>query len=242
VVAKDPTIEIHVVGHSAGSILQAPLIDLLTTVGKIPSGPLAGEVGMGLPLASVTLWAPACTIELFKAHYLRAIETKRIGAFSLFTLTDKAEQDDHCAHVYHKSLLYLVSNAFEEKPRVPWISPDGTPILGMEKFIRSDPKVTGLIDLGSVHWVRSPNDEPIGSVNASRSTAHGAFDDDTATLQSTLALNPREDRSAFGVSVSARGVVASRSADADGVRRAGAHFGPRRRGIRLRSSSWLRGL
>lgn len=31
----------------------------------------------------------------------------------LYTLTDAAEQDDHCAHVYNKSLLYLVSNAFD---------------------------------------------------------------------------------------------------------------------------------
>jgi len=160
---------------------------LLTAVGEIQCGPLAGERGLGMPVATVTLWAPACTVELFKAHYVRPIENDRIGRFSLFTLTDKAEQDDNCAHVYNKSLLYLVSNAFEDKPRVPWIR-DGTPILGMEKFIRADPKVSCLIDNARVQWVRSPNDAPLGSNKASRSTAHGAFDDDPATLQSTLAL------------------------------------------------------
>jgi len=186
--AKDPSIELHVAAHSAGSILCAPLVDLLTSSGQIPSGPLAGQEGLGRRLGTVTLWAPACTVDLFKTHYLRAIEAERVGEFSVFTLTDKAEQDDHCAHVYHKSLLYLVSNAFEEKPRIPWVREDGTPILGMEKFIRADAKLGGLVERGAIEWVRSPNDAPIGSPKASRSTAHGAFDDDPATLASTLAL------------------------------------------------------
>ena len=33
----------------------------------------------------------------------------RIKQFAIFTLTDRAEQDDDCANIYHKSLLYLVS-------------------------------------------------------------------------------------------------------------------------------------
>ena len=41
---------------------------------------------------------------------------------------DTAEQDDHCAHIYNKSLLYLVSNAFEDPARIPLFR-DGVPIL-----------------------------------------------------------------------------------------------------------------
>ncbi len=47
----------------------------------------------------------------------------------MFTLTDKAEQDDNCVNIYNKSLLYLVSNAFEDKQHIPLIS-DGEPLLG----------------------------------------------------------------------------------------------------------------
>jgi hypothetical protein len=87
----DPTIELHVVGHSAGSIFHAPLIKSLTD--------------QGITVASCTLWAPACTIELFNRTYLPAIESDRIKRFALFTLTDEAEQADQCAYVYNKSLL-----------------------------------------------------------------------------------------------------------------------------------------
>ena len=43
-----------------------------------------------------------------------------VSATSLFTLTDRAERDDHCARVYNKSLLYLVAHAFEATAR-NWI-------------------------------------------------------------------------------------------------------------------------
>ncbi len=64
-----------------------------------------------------------------------------MGQFVLFTLTDKAEQDDDCGGVYHKSLLYLVSHAFEEHVRIPGIPGErfaGEPILGMEWWVKRD--------------------------------------------------------------------------------------------------------
>lgn len=169
-------LELHVVGHSAGSILHGPLISRLT--GTPRSG------GLGIPVASCTLWAPACTIAFFREHYLPAIQAGRVRRFGLFTLTDKAEQDDNCASIYHKSLLYLVSNAFENVPRLP-LARDGVPILGMEKFVRSELK--GIVPSKVAQWVLAPNGAGVGSPDASTSTAHGAFDDDPATLQATLA-------------------------------------------------------
>jgi hypothetical protein len=35
-------------------------------------------------------------------------------------------------------------------------------------------------------YVLAPNDIPIGQADSTRSCAHGEFDDDTATVQSTL--------------------------------------------------------
>ena len=187
-----PDLEIHVVGHSAGSIFHAPLVQYLSSAppAATGSGSRAKTGGLGLPVKPGTLWAPACTTELFKQYYLPLIKSGGIGRFNLFTLTDEAEQDDNCAKIYNKSLLYLVAHAFEKDPRIPLIRPDGSPIMGMEKFISSDPELAALFGRKGqpgVDWVRSPNTEAVGSANAARSTHHGDFDDDDATVRSTLA-------------------------------------------------------
>ncbi|MCC6869360.1 MAG: C1 family peptidase, partial [Burkholderiales bacterium] len=53
--------ELHVVGHSAGSIFLTPLVQLWTASGAIGEGPLAGQRGYGRAIESATLWAPAIT-------------------------------------------------------------------------------------------------------------------------------------------------------------------------------------
>ncbi len=185
-VADDPTIEIHLAGHSAGSNFLAPFVQLLGTQGKIESGPMAHKNGLGQKISSCTLWAPAITTELFKESYLPVIEKGMIERFALYTLTDEAEQDDHCADIYHKSLLYLVSNSLEEHHRIPWQQPDGEPLLGMQKFIEKDEQLNKLFTSPNCDWILSPNtsDKPTLS---SRSQTHGDFDNDLATLKSTLA-------------------------------------------------------
>jgi hypothetical protein len=136
-----------------------------------------------VPITSCTLWAPACTMAFYREHYMPAIRSGQLERFSLFTLTDKAEKDDHTANIYHKSLLYLVSNAFEDRLRKPFFGQsDGEPLLGMEKFVA---RLTG--EEHPSDWVLSPNATPSGERSASRATSHGAFDDDAATLKATLA-------------------------------------------------------
>jgi hypothetical protein len=199
-IKDDPAIEIHLIGHSAGSIFHAPLIQLLT-----------GKAGLGLTITTCTLWAPACTVDLFKEAYVPAIEEGRIERFAMYTMTDQAELDDDCAHIYNKSLLYLVSNAFEEKERIPLFR-DGWPILGMERFIRRDAELMGLWRKGKAEWVLSPNNEPVGSTGASRSTSHGGFDDDEATLKATFAriAGQAVDKAALVEQASARLMRGSR--------------------------------
>lgn len=183
---KDPAIEVHVVGHSAGSIFHGPLIQLLTSPKKkIKDGPMKGATGLGQKIKTCTMWAPACTMKLFKEAYVHSLKGGGIGQFSLFTLTDKAEQDDDLANIYHKSLLYLVSNAFEEKPRIP-IFRDGEDILGMEKFIKNDSSVEKLFKKKNADWIKAPNANPEGSPSRSTATSHGGFDDDQPTLVATL--------------------------------------------------------
>lgn len=169
-VKANPGLKIHMVGHSAGSIL---LGGLLTRLAK------------GVTIETCTLWAPACTMDVYRKQYLPAIRSKQIRSFGLFTLTDKAERDDTCARIYHKSLLYLVSHAFEARLRRPSFRPNeddsSEPLLGMAKCVERLPKSERPAD-----WVLAPNGRSTGR-DASTATAHGAFDDDQATLQATLA-------------------------------------------------------
>lgn len=171
--AADPSLEIHLAGHSAGAVFLAPLVDHLRSE--------------GLRIDSCTLWAPACTIDLFKQTYLPALQDDGIDRFALFTLTDRAEQDDHCANLYHKSLLYLVSNAFEEEPRIPLLHPEGEPLLGMERYVEQDQDLERLFASDKRAWILAPNTAQAGSEQASRARHHGAFDDDEVTVRALLA-------------------------------------------------------
>jgi hypothetical protein len=172
-VAADPSIEIHIAGHSAGSIFMAPVVSKLRTIA---------------PIQTCHLWAPACTMDLFRSHYLPSLQGNNpsIRSFALYTLTDAAEQDDHCAHVYHKSLLYLVSRAFEDEYRpFKWGWP-GAPLLGMEKFVRTAPDIMALFRRPTATWILAPNSGASGILSSSASS-HGAFDDDIPTVKGTLA-------------------------------------------------------
>jgi hypothetical protein len=177
-VANDPKIELHIVGHSAGAIFHAPVIRRLTDA--------AAGGGLGLKVRSCTLWAPACTIALFENSYVPAIRDGRIERFALYTLTDDAERDDNCARIYNKSLLYLVSSAFEKRARIPIVRPEGEAILGMARFIDESSVIKKLIRDGQLDWVKAPNALPPTDRGASASTAHGGFDDDRPTVTSTL--------------------------------------------------------
>jgi hypothetical protein len=151
-------------------------------------GPVATELAKFTKIATCHLWAPACTTTFFKKHYLPLLKGpgRAIREFALYTLSDSAERDDHCAHIYNKSLLYLVSNAFEDEYHpLKWGWP-GAPLLGMEKFIRADKDIHDLFANQSATWILAPNSETT-TLKASKSTSHGGFDDDKATVKGTLA-------------------------------------------------------
>jgi predicted alpha/beta hydrolase family esterase len=196
-VASTSTLKVHLVGHSAGSILLAPLAQLLSEA--------------GVSVESCTLWAPACTLELFKEYYAPAIARNAIKRFAIFTLTDEAEQDDDCAKIYNKSLLYLVSHALEDRARIPLFR-DGMPLLGMERFLRGDAAFMKLVDRKRIDWVRAPNTANKGSASASTARHHGDFDDDRPTLAATLAriLDAGRSSEAFVINRSASSLQSRR--------------------------------
>src|SRR5205085_6384372 len=132
---------------------------LLASPAKVEKNSVSG---FDMKIATCTLWAPACTVQFFKERYEPALDN--IDDLALFTLTDKAERDDNCANIYHKSLLYLVSNAFESGlGKAPFLGErQGEPILGMAKFISPLPAAQRAFD-----WILSPNANGPGTLDAS---------------------------------------------------------------------------
>jgi hypothetical protein len=167
--------ELHVVGHSAGSIFAAHALPLIAK--------------SGLPLETLQFMAPAITVKDFTDLVVPSIKANTCPQPTMYVLSDVGERDDDVGP-YGKSLLYLVSNAFESKR--------GTPILGMQRFISHqgwhpgeedvvDPEMEKLFDK---KVDQLPSLVIAGRDNAdgcrSRSDSHGGFDNDPDTLNSVL--------------------------------------------------------
>jgi len=107
-----PDLEIHIVGHSAGSIILGYLLNDCTR--------------NGIQIGTCTLYAAACSVDFANRHYIRAVERKilRKKDLHMHLLSDQRERDDTVGP-YQKSLLYLVSRALED-----WHK---TPLLGMAR-------------------------------------------------------------------------------------------------------------
>ena len=168
-----PDLEVHLVAHSAGAVLHGALLPVLARA--------------GLKVSTCTLWAPACTMALFEQRYASALDQGTLQRLAVYALDDRSEQDDHCARIYNKSLLYLVAHAFEDRPRVPWLRPAGTPLLGMQKFHDSNAALQQQVQAGRMQVVIGPNNLPVGDLGACRARAHGDFDDDEATVMGSFA-------------------------------------------------------
>lgn len=158
-------IELHAVGHSAGSIFHCYFI------------PAALDVGAP-HFKSVHFLAPAVRVDTFKTELAGRIGNG-VDKLSVFTMSKSFEQDDSCATVYRKSLLYLIHRALEPERN--------TPILGLEVSLRRDPELKKLLGLG----VSNAPGEVIWSVSlsakgrsASTAATHGGFDDDGPTMSS----------------------------------------------------------
>jgi hypothetical protein len=112
--SKSQRPEIHLMGHSAGAIMQGHFLSAMKT--------------QDLKASSVQLWAPACTVAFATAKYGSAFANKVADPKTTLidVLSDANELSDPCVPVlYSKSLLYLVSRALEPDHK--------TPVLGMQR-------------------------------------------------------------------------------------------------------------
>lgn len=185
--AAHPGAELHLVGHSAGAFVHGHLLDLCQAA--------------GVPIASVTLYAPACSLDFAARHYQARVADKFIAAdrFWLHLLSDVSERDDTVGP-YGKSLLYLVSRGFENQRK--------TPLAGLQRLLsrganQHDDDLWTPADWPRVKawraWVAALPPQADGSaacevtsdrvrVSATRTekASHGGFDNDIRVLGRTI--------------------------------------------------------
>ncbi len=155
----------HLIGHSAGAIFHVHLLPELLRV--------------KLKAQGLYLMAPACRVDLFKEKALPAYASGQVPVYTQFQLSDKVEQEDNCASLYNRSLLYLVSNACERKPK--------TPIVGMEKFvhlINPAKPPSGKVKVWDFISAPTATDAPL--TMRCGATSHSAFDNDPDTMGAIL--------------------------------------------------------
>jgi hypothetical protein len=167
--------EIHLVGHSAGSIFLAGIINQLAAA--------------GIKVESLTYLAGAIRTDQWMRSVLPRLEAGDIKRFTAFGMNPTRELDDVCGArglaIYRKSLLYLVSRAFEQPADA---EAREVPLVGMAHF--ADDAVDGTsyraaveaLPDGALIW--SPSAQPTDT--RSDSSTHGGFDDDSPTMTSVM--------------------------------------------------------
>jgi len=175
-----PELEIHTIGHSAGSFLVGYLLDQLREKRQ--------------KVATCSLYAPACTLGFALSHYAPALDqgTLQFDRFYCDVLSDEREQADSVGP-YGKSLLYLVSRALEQNHK--------TPLLGMEaawkESAQSEDMWNKVYDDEIKTWrdyaseikflnIHSKDRSQIWDGQELISLAHGSFDNDIDVISATL--------------------------------------------------------
>ncbi|HEX5015525.1 MAG TPA: C1 family peptidase [Candidatus Limnocylindrales bacterium] len=174
-------LEIHLVGHSAGSVLLA--------------GVLGRLIAEGITVDSLQLMGGAISVSEFERdvlpHLAIVSNTRpRLKRFTAFDLDDKKELDDACPSlqfpVYHKSLLYFVARALE-----PSRNQFEKPMVGLHKSVTGplpSDQSKRLLDLigGDKNLIKTPTEDSAPLDSRSKATGHGEFDNDEQTMTSVL--------------------------------------------------------
>jgi hypothetical protein len=184
----DGGVRVHLVGHSAGSIFLAALLDRLAAARVV--------------VDSMALLAPAIRVDAFAGSVLRHLGPgKTVRRFATFAMTDERELNDACGargvNIYQKSLLYLVSRALERPG--PGDVGGEVRLVGMQRFF-DRPLAPGATTTlreaiaaagGASIFSRSTDPDE----SRSDATSHGGFDDDAPTMTSVVMRLLRETAS-----------------------------------------------
>ncbi len=173
--SQNPAFVVDVVGHSAGSIAICNMLRCISA--HYPNL---------LPLRNVIFLAPACRSDLFVQEVVA--EPNRFLHFRMFTMEDQYERKDNCAYVYTHSLLYLISGILEKTPDVH--------ILGLMKHLsdkepyNKEPALNKIREFLNKENRLALSLSPDGAAPGfeSRSSAHGGFDEDPATIRSLVSI------------------------------------------------------
>lgn len=159
------TVEVHLVGHSAGAVFTAHLLSRL-----------ASEE---IPVTSLSWLAPAITVDEFERLVVPLLNGRQLERFTSFGLSDALELDDVVGtsqlKIYQKSLLYLVSRALEGNRE--------TPLVGLQRHA-SESIAALTLNHGAANFFWSPSQSPLDG--RSSATSHGGMDEDMLTMTSVL--------------------------------------------------------
>jgi Papain family cysteine protease len=177
-------LELHLIGHSAGAIMLGHWISSLS----------ARDLDLSRQIASIHLYAPACTVAFANRHY--AAQADLMKRLHVHLLSDRVERND-AVGPYRKSLLYFVSNALETDLR--------TPILGLHNVfnpnyagwdgasstaqaLRSWHEAAAQAGLQKTPRLNVISQDQIFATSAGEPTraTHGSFDNNVDLLSQTL--------------------------------------------------------
>lgn len=188
-------LEIHLIGHSAGAIFHGHLLRCL-----------AAEK---LVAKSAELWAPACSLRFAVERYGQAFGQGTLApeALTIALLDDAIERADSVGP-YGKSLLYLVSGAFEPLKHMP--------LLGLAAaWVGDRPPADRPFNVAAMDDIEAWRDlwrgrltivsEPrVDDGKASIQATHGSFDNNLAIVSAAIRrvrgrklLEPPTDLSGF---------------------------------------------
>jgi len=178
---KVSNLEIHLAGHSAGSIVIGHLLSLMNN--------------NSLPVKTLTLFAPACTIGFANQHYGKAIVDKRLSPSDIHVdiMDDERERADNVGP-YCKSLLYLVSRALESRHKMPLLGMEWAwkPNSAPDDQWSSDSSIVNALTEWSTHakgmslTLHGKTREYVSSGACSIKLSHGSFDNDIEVVSNML--------------------------------------------------------
>ncbi len=168
-------LEVHLVGHSAGSILLGHFLGLL---------------GEDLVPKSCSLFAPACSIPFAVDHYMPALQNGVLPSLNIDGLSNRRELADTVGP-YGKSLLYLVSRALEEIHKMPLLGMQAASDAAAETPDLWNPDANGATGAWRKFAAKNVgftwlDDDLVDDGEEKIPSAHGSFDNDVAIITKTL--------------------------------------------------------